>query len=35
MAQAISDFKAMITSGRHVAQIIVDDLSEVAQLLAL
>ena len=35
MAQAISDFKAMTASGRHVAQIIVDDLSEVAQLLAL
>ena len=35
MAQAISDFRAMTASDRHVAQLIVDDLSEVAQLLAL
>ena len=35
MAQAISDFKAMTESGRHVAQLIVDDLSEVDQLLGL
>ena len=35
MAQATSDFRAMKDSGRHVAQIIVDELSEVSQLLGL
>ena len=35
MAQAASDFKAMKDSGRHVAQLIVDDLNEVARVLGL
>jgi hypothetical protein len=35
MAQATSDFMAMRDSGRHVWQLIVNDLSEVAQLVGL
>ncbi len=35
MAQATSDFQTMISCGRHVSQLIVDDLDEVAEVLGL